>query len=48
MDETELRELLDARRFTGRAAEQVRAFLARDVAAALKDHRPSEGAEIRV
>jgi len=48
MNETELRELLDARRFTGRAAEQVRAFLGRDVAAALKDHRPSERAEVRV
>jgi adenylosuccinate lyase len=48
MNESELVGLLDARRFTGRAGEQVRAFLARDVAAALADHVPAEAASVRV
>ena len=48
MNESELTGLLDARRFTGRAGEQVRAFLARDVAAALADHTPADAASVRV
>ncbi|NTV76361.1 MAG: adenylosuccinate lyase, partial [Holophaga sp.] len=48
MDESELTGLLDARRFTGRAGEQVRVFLARDVAAALADHLPADAASVRV
>jgi adenylosuccinate lyase len=48
MAEGELRALLDARRFTGRAAEQARAFLGREVAAALRDHATAEVAEVRV
>ncbi|OQA30597.1 MAG: hypothetical protein BWY56_02475 [Acidobacteria bacterium ADurb.Bin340] len=48
MTEPELAELLDARRFTGRAADQVKAFLAREVAEALKGHQAAEAAEIRV
>ena len=46
--EAELTALLDARRFTGRAAAQVEAFLSGEVAEALKDHRAAEAAEIRV
>lgn len=48
MTEPELADLLDARRFTGRAADQVKAFLAREVAEALKGHQAAEAAEIRV
>ncbi len=48
MTEAELTALLDAQRFTGRAGEQVRAFLAGPVALALKDHVPAEAADIRV
>ena len=48
MSEAELAALLDARRFTGRAAAQVEAFLSGEVAEALKDHRAAEAAEIRV
>jgi len=48
MNESELAALLDARRFTGRAGEQVRAFLAGPVAGALKDHRPADEAAVRV
>ncbi len=48
MTEAELSNLLDARRFTGRAAEQVRMFLAREVAEALKGHAMTDGAEVRV
>jgi len=48
MTEAELTAMLDARRFTGRAGEQVRAFLDKDVAAALKGHRAAEVAEVRV
>jgi adenylosuccinate lyase len=48
MTEAELAALLDARRFTGRAGEQVRQFLAGPVAAALKNHAPAAEAAIRV
>jgi len=48
MTEAELAALLDARRFTGRAGEQVRQFLAGPVAAALKDHTPADEAAVRV
>jgi adenylosuccinate lyase len=48
MTETELAGLLDGRRFTGRAGEQVRTFLAQDVAAALADHVPAEIEAVRV
>lgn len=48
MNETELAALLDARRFTGRAGDQVRQFLAGPVAAALADHTPAEQAAVRV
>ncbi len=48
MNESELTGLLDARRFTGRAGEQVRAFLAQEVAAALADHEPADAASVRV
>jgi len=48
MNEAELAAMLDARRFTGRAGEQVKAFLGKEVASALKDHRAAEVAEVRV
>jgi adenylosuccinate lyase len=48
MSEAELRGLLDPSRFTGRAGEQVRAFLANEVARALAGHRAAEAAEVRV
>lgn len=48
MTETELAALLDASRFTGRAGEQVRQFLAGPVAQALKDHVPADEAAVRV
>ena len=48
MSEAELTSLLDAQRFTGRAGEQVRQFLAGPVAAALKNHTPAAEAAIRV
>jgi adenylosuccinate lyase len=48
MNEEELTALLDAARFTGRAGEQVRQFLAGPVAAALKDHVPADEAAVRV
>lgn len=48
MTEADLTALLDARRFTGRAGEQVRAFLAGPVAEALKDHMPADAAAVRV
>ncbi|HLP30555.1 MAG TPA: adenylosuccinate lyase [Geothrix sp.] len=48
MTEAELAALLDAGRFTGRAGEQVRQFLAGPVAAALKDHTPADEASVRV
>ena len=46
--EDELTALLDARRFTGRAGDQVRQFLAGPVAAALRDHDPADAAAVRV
>jgi adenylosuccinate lyase len=48
MTEPELTALLDAKRFTGRAAEQVQQFLAGPVAAALKNHVPADEATVRV
>ena len=48
MTEAELAALLDARRFTGRAGDQVRQFLAGPVAQALKDHVPADSAAVRV
>jgi adenylosuccinate lyase len=48
MDESELAQVLDAKRFTGRAAEQVEQFLAGPVRAALKDHAPADEAAVRV
>jgi hypothetical protein len=48
MTEDELRVMLDATRFTGRAGEQVRAFLGAEVAQALQGHRAAEAAEVRV
>ena len=48
MTESELADLLDGGRFTGRAGDQVRAFLARDVAAALADHEPADAVSVRV
>ena len=48
MTETELAELLDAARFTGRAEEQVRGFLAHQVARALASHVPADDAAVRV
>ncbi|HLO68325.1 MAG TPA: adenylosuccinate lyase [Holophaga sp.] len=48
MNESELAALLDGRRFTGRAGEQVRTFLAGEVAAALADHEPADEATVRV
>lgn len=48
MTEAELAALLNAGRFTGRAGDQVRGFLAGPVAAALKDHAPADEAAVRV
>ncbi len=48
MTAAELSALLDAKRFTGRAAEQVEAFLAGDVARALHDHGVTASEAIRV
>ena len=48
MTEAELTSLLDANRFTGRAGEQVRQFLAGPVAQALRDHVPADSAPVRV
>ncbi len=48
MTEVELAALLDAQRFTGRAGDQVRQFLAGPVAQALKDHAPADEAVVRV
>ena len=48
MTEAELAAMLDAARFTGRAADQTAAFLAGPVAAALKDHKPADEAAVRV
>ena len=48
MNEAELAALLDPKRFTGRAGEQVRAFLANEVKIALSGHVLTATAEIRV
>jgi len=48
MTEAELIALLDPARFTGRAAEQVRQFLGREVAAALQQYVPAAEAAVRV
>jgi len=48
MTEAELVALLDPVRFTGCAGDQVRRFLAGEVAAALDGHRPGEAAAVRV
>lgn len=48
MNETELLKLLDARRFTGRASDQVAEFLEGPVKAALKDHRAADEEAVRV
>jgi adenylosuccinate lyase len=48
MTEPELEALLDGRRFTGRAGDQVRSFLSREVASALAGHTPSDPASVRV
>jgi len=48
MTEAELAALLDPVRFTGRAGEQVRRFLAGEVAVALAGHLPGEAAAVRV
>jgi len=48
MNEADLTALLDASRFTGRAGEQVRQFLAGPVAAALREHVPADSSAVRV
>ena len=48
MTEAELTALLDMKRFTGRAADQVSDFLAGPVKAALQDHQPADEAAVRV
>jgi adenylosuccinate lyase len=48
MTEDELTRLLDAKRFTGRAADQVGAFLDSSVKEALKDHKAGGAVEVRV
>jgi adenylosuccinate lyase len=48
MTETELAALLDAQRFTGRAADQVASFITGPVAQALKDHETGDEADVRV
>ena len=48
MNEAELTALLDMKRFTGRAADQVSEFLAGPVKAALKSHQPADEAAVRV
>ncbi|HXC16289.1 MAG TPA: adenylosuccinate lyase [Holophagaceae bacterium] len=48
MNEAELVELLDAKRFTGRASDQVAEFLAGPVEAALKGHRAADEEAVRV
>ncbi len=48
MTESELAAMLDASRFTGRAGAQVKAFLGKEIAAALQDHTAAEIAEVRV
>ncbi|MDR1840603.1 MAG: adenylosuccinate lyase [Holophagales bacterium] len=48
MTEIELNALLNARRFTGRAEDQVTAFIAGPVTQALKGHSAGDGDEVRV
>jgi len=48
MGEAELYSILDSRRFTGRAEQQVELFLAGPVAEALKGHQAGDAAEVRV
>jgi len=48
MTEDELTDLLDAKRFTGKAADQVETFLDGLVKEALKDHKDGGAAEVRV
>lgn len=48
MNEAELTALLDMKRFTGRAADQVADFLAGPVKAALKGHRAADEESVRV
>ena len=48
MTEAELAAMLDAHRFTGRAADQTASFLAGPVAHALRDHKPADEAAVRV
>jgi adenylosuccinate lyase len=48
MTEGELANLLDAQRFTGRAGDQVRRFLAGPVAQALTNHTAADEAAVRV
>ncbi len=48
MTEAELASLLDSKRFTGRAGDQVRAFLAREVSEALKGYSPDAAEGVRV
>jgi adenylosuccinate lyase len=48
MTEAELAALLDPVRFTGCAGDQVRRFLAGEVAASLAGHRPGDEAAVRV
>ena len=48
MTEAELAALLDAQRFTGRASEQVDAFLREHVRPALAGHHPADEAVVRV
>ncbi|MBS1784236.1 MAG: adenylosuccinate lyase [Acidobacteria bacterium] len=48
MNEAELTALLDMKRFTGRASDQVTEFLAGPVKAALKHHHAADEAAVRV
>ena len=48
MTEADLLALLDPARFTGRASEQVQAFLAAEVTKALENRASAEAAEVRV
>lgn len=48
MTEAELTSLLDAKRFTGRASDQVEAFLRDHVRPTLADHTPADEAAVRV
>lgn len=48
MNEAELTALLDMKRFTGRASDQVSEFLSGPVKTALKDHRAADEEAVRV